>query len=179
MAAMAPAIRPTDDPAYQGSPASGDAAHLDGVGRLHLAMPTRADLARVVALLGSPEALWLGERVDEPADGTREFACDLELPVGDIGPILFRKSAIIGLGTPVDEGARWRVPIEWRAATFKPLFPVFAGTLTIVRDQIILDGHYAPPGGRLGVVLDGALLKVAARGTGRWLLRTVGVALAA
>jgi hypothetical protein len=177
MPGMAPAIRPTDDHAFDTAP--GDAARLDGVGRLHLTVPTRADLSRVVALLGSPEAPWLGEPVVGSTGPTREFACDLELPVGDLGPILFRKSAIIGLGAPVDQGASWLEPIEWRAATFKPLFPVFAGTLTILNDQLVLDGHYAPPGGRLGAVLDAALLKVAARGTGRWLLRTVAVALAA
>ena len=151
---------------------------MDGIARLHLALPARADLSRIPDLLGSAEAAWLGERMEDIPGPTREYACDLDLPAGDMGPILFRKSAIIGLGDPVRAGTAWLVPIEWHAATFKPLFPVFAGTLTVTERQAILDGHYAPPGGRLGAVIDVALLNVAARGTGRWFLRKVATALA-
>ena len=164
--------RPTAD----GGPPDGG-GRIDGIARLHLALPVRSDLARIPDLLGSADAAWLGERVEPPLGPTREYACDLELPAGDMGPILFRKSAIVGLGDPARDGAGWLVPIEWHAATFKPLFPVFAGTLTVTERQVVLDGHYAPPGGRLGAVLDVALLNVAARGTGRWLLRRVAAAL--
>ncbi len=163
--------RPDDD----GAPDGG--RHVDGIARLHLALPVHPDLTHIQDLLGSAEAEWLGERVEESSGPMREYACDLELPAGDMGPILFRKSAIVGMGDPVQDGAVWRVPIDWHAATFKPLFPVFAGTLTVTDRQVVLDGHYAPPGGRLGAVLDVALLNVAARGAGRWFLRKVAAAL--
>jgi hypothetical protein len=179
MPVMAPATRPIDDPTPDDGATGSDAERLDGVGRLHLALPSRPDMTRTRALLSSPEAPWLGERLDEASGPMRDYACDLELPVGDMGPIIFRKSAIVGLGEPARNGTGWLIPIEWHAASFKPLFPVFAGTLSVLEDHIALDGHYAPPGGRLGAVLDAALLKVAARGTGRWFLRTVAAALAA
>ncbi len=73
----------------------------------------------------------------------------------------------------------WLIPIEWRAATLTPLFPVFVGDLRIRSDRIELDGHYAPPGGTIGYVLDRALLRIAARGTARWFLRKVVSALEA
>ncbi len=160
-----------------GGPPDGE-SRVDGIARLHLALPTRPDLARIPDLLGGAEAAWLGERVEEASGPSREYACDLDLPAGDMGPLLFRKSAIVGLGEPVRDGAGWLIPIDWHAATFKPLFPVFAGTLTVTERQVVLDGHYAPPGGRMGAVLDVALLNVAARGTGRWFLRKVAAALA-
>ncbi|HXX61043.1 MAG TPA: hypothetical protein VEI48_07130 [Candidatus Sulfotelmatobacter sp.] len=164
-----------EHPAGEGPPDGG--RRVDGIARLHLSLPARPDMTRIQDLLGSAEAAWLGERTQEAPDSTREYACDLDLPVGDMGPLLFRKSAIVGLGDPAHDGAAWHVPIEWHAATFKPLFPVFAGTLTVTEHQVVLDGHYAPPGGRLGAVLDVALLNVAARGTGRWFLRKVVAAL--
>jgi hypothetical protein len=165
--------RPTGD----GGPLDGG-PRVDGIARLHLALPTRPDLARIPVLLGGADAAWLGERVEAASGPSREYACDLDLPAGDMGPLLFRKSAIVGLGDPVHDGAGWLIPIDWHAATFKPLFPVFAGTLTVTERQVVLDGHYAPPGGRMGAVLDVALLNVAARGTGRWFLRKVAAALA-
>lgn len=159
-----------------GHPADGG-RRVDGIARLHLALPARPDLTRIPDVFGSAEAAWLGERLPETSGPTREYACDLDLPAGDMGPILFRKSAFVGLGDPVRDGAGWLVPIDWQAATFKPLFPVFAGTLTVSERHVVLDGHYAPPGGRLGAVLDVALLNIAARGTGRWFLRKVAAAL--
>lgn len=165
-----------DDARQDGGGPVDSPGHVDGVARLHLALPARPDLTRIEDLFGTPEAPWLGERL-VTSGPTREYSCDLDLPAGDMGPILFRKSAIVGLGVPARAGTGWSVPIDWHAATFKPLFPVFAGTLTILEGQVVLDGHYAPPGGRLGAVLDAALLNVAARGTGRWFLRTVVAAL--
>lgn len=150
---------------------------LDGTAELHLVLPAHPDLARVVAGLGSPEAPWLGE--PEPPTGApyRRFACDLEFQVGDHKRVTLRKSALVGLGEPRLGGDGWVIQIDWRAATFAPLFPVFAGSLRVEPDRLRLDGCYAPPGGRLGQALDAALLSVAARGTGRWFLRTVAALL--
>lgn len=137
---------------------------------LHLSHAAAVDLERVPALLGDPEAPWLGERVSEDGTFVRRFLCDLELHAGVSQRALFRKSAIVGFGALVRDPAGWVVPIEWRAATLAPLFPVFAGRLMIRPDRIELEGRYAPPGGKLGQMVDRALLGAAARGTARWFL---------
>jgi hypothetical protein len=146
--------------------------------RLRIVLPTPVDLDRVPEALGSSEARWLGEPAADPGPAVRRFLCDLELHAGGSGPALFRKAALVDFGEPRQDSAGWVVPIEWRAATLAPLFPVFAGHLRIRPDRIVLDGSYAPPGGMLGYALDAALLRVAARETGRWFLRRLASALA-
>lgn len=146
---------------------------IAGVVSLRLAIPARLDLGRVPAAFGRADADWLGQRVPDEASEIRRFSCDLEMSVGLDRPAMFRKSAIVGVGAPVRHDDSWLVPVEWRAATLAPLFPVFAGHLRLRADRIELDGHYAPPGGTIGYVLDRALLRIAARGTGRWFLRKV------
>ena len=75
------------DGAPRGGGATDDPQRVDGLGRLHLALPARPDLRRIREVLGSLEAPWLGEPLE--GDGaTREFACDLHLPVGDDEPSL-------------------------------------------------------------------------------------------
>jgi hypothetical protein len=149
------------------------ASGLDGVARLDVSLVTAIDIARVEAALGGPEAPWLGERVPDGPGGIRRFSCDLELRVGPEARSLFRKAAVVGLGRPRPDGGVWIVPIEWFAATFAPLFPVFVGELLLRPDRIELRGTYVPPGGVIGYTLDRALLQVAARGTARWFLRGV------
>jgi hypothetical protein len=129
-------------------------------------------------VLGRQDAKWLGERAPDPEPTVRLFLCDLELHTGGSHRALFRKSALVGFGEPKRDGGGWVVPVEWHAATLAPLFPVFAGRLRIRPDRIELDGRYAPPGGKLGYMLDAALLGVAARGTGRWFLRKLASVLA-
>jgi hypothetical protein len=146
---------------------------IAGVVKLYVAVPARADLGRAPEVLGSVDADWLGQRVSEDASEIRRFSCDLELKVGPDRRATFRKSAIVGLGAPARDHDAWVVPIEWRAATLAPLFPVFVGHLRLSVDRIELDGRYAPPGGSIGYVLDRALLHIAARGTGHWFLQKV------
>jgi hypothetical protein len=57
------------------------------------------------------------------------------------------------------------VEIAWRSASLAPLFPVFAGRLSISANDIVLDGRYAPPFGKLGLLLEQALLHLVARRT--------------
>jgi hypothetical protein len=147
------------------------------ISKLRLVHACQVDVVRVAEVLGSPEAPWLGERAADEDPTVRRFLCDLELHAGGSQRALLRKSAIVGFGEPRQDDDGWVVPVEWRAATLAPLFPVFAGHLRIRVDWLELDGTYAPPSGRLGYLLDAALLGVAARGTGRWFLRTVASAL--
>ena len=150
---------------------------IAGVMKLYVAVPAHVELNRVPAALGRPDADWLGDRTAEDESTIRRYACDLELRVGPDRRLTFRKSAVVGLGIPALTGGTWAVPIEWRAATLAPLFPVFAGRLRVHEERLELDGHYAPPGGAIGYVLDRAILHVAAQGTGRWFLEKVVAAL--
>ena len=156
-------------------PNAGDRS--ERVSRLYVSELTAVDLERAPAILGGPSAAWLGERVADSAPDVRCFLGDLELHPQGMGPLLFRKSAVVGLGLlrPTVDG--WLVPIEWRAATLAPLFPVFAGTLRIRADRLELDGYYGPPGGALGQLADEAFLRRAAVWTARWLLRRISAAL--
>lgn len=136
------------------------------------------DLERVPAAFGEQAPDWLGQPTAHDTIGLVGYLCDLELRVSPERRAVFRKSAIVSLGTPVRDGGGWLIPIEWRAATLAPLFPVLAGRLIIGSDRIILDGHYAPPFGRFGYVLDRGLLSIAAQSTARWFLAKVAAALA-
>jgi hypothetical protein len=148
-----------------------------GIVKLRLTLPARLDLERVPALLGGPDADWLGQRLSEKASELRRYSCDLELRVDPDRRATFAKSAIVSFGELERVDHAWVVPIEWRAATLTPLFPVFVGRLRLRAEWIELDGHYAPPGGTIGYLLDRALLHHAARATGRWFLGKVVAAL--
>jgi hypothetical protein len=117
---------------------------------------------------------WLGELVHhaEVAADTTRYLTDLVLPLPPDGRLLqLRKAAYVDIGTPAprpDGGCL--VDVAWRSASLAPLFPVFAGFLTVSPTGLRLDGNYAPPGGFVGRTADRMLLHIAARGTARWFL---------
>ncbi len=150
----------------------------DTVVRLRLTRTAHVDVDRIPSVLGADNAPWLGVRMPEKEPAVRHYLCDLEMVLGNGHRSLLRKSAIVGFGAPVPDSDGWVVPIEWRAATLAPLFPVFAGRLRVGPNRIELDGRYAPPFGKVGVVMDSALLGLAARGTGRWFLQKLVAVLA-
>ena len=138
----------------------------------HMSVPLRVrrpgsiDLDR--AILALSDLSWLGRPTDESPDHpqVRHVATDLDLPILDgssAGPV--RKAALIDFGPTRQVGDQLLVEIAWRSASFAPLFPVFAGELSISADDIVLDGRYAPPLGTLGLLLDQALLHLVARRT--------------
>jgi hypothetical protein len=149
----------------------GGGAIVTLVAGLHLVHEAAVDLDRVPEVLGAPEAPWLGLPAPHHGPSQRRFLCDLELHAGGSGRALFRKAAVVSLGQPRAEVGGWVVPVEWRAASLSALFPVLVGDLRIRDGRLEIDGRYAPPGGRLGYLLDAALLGAAARQTGRWFLR--------
>ncbi len=155
--------------------ASHDSGDIVG---LEFELPTSIALERVPEVLGLATAPWLGEPVESSVPGYRQFACDLELRVSPEGRSTFRKSAIVGIGEPRNEGSSWVVPVQWQAGTLSPLFPVFAGSLEIAETGIRLTGHYAPPGGKVGYMLDRAVLHIAARRTAGWFVKKVASAVA-
>jgi hypothetical protein len=129
------------------------------------------DLGRAVAALS--ELAWLGPQVAAPEDHAdlRRIATALELPIRDgsaTGPV--RQATFIDVGQAQLIGDHILVEIAWQAATFAPLFPIFAGELRISIGEIVLDGRYAPPLGALGLLLDKTLLHFVARRTASALL---------
>jgi hypothetical protein len=129
------------------------------------------DLDRAMDALG--DLSWLGSNTDAMlADpGLRQVTTDLELPILDgSSPGPLRKATLIDLGVALRSGEEVTVEIAWRSANFAPLFPVFAGLLSVSASEIVLDGRYAPPLGALGLLIDQALLRFVARRTAGALL---------
>jgi hypothetical protein len=152
-----------------------------GESRLHVAVPAAVSRERARDLLGDGRDAWLGERVadagSEVLDGASvRHVLDLELRVSDHAPrVAFHKAAFVDVGQLRDDGdgSPLSLDLSWRAAGMTPLFPVFAGSLSWNEGELLLDGYYAPPGGRIGEMADRLLLNVAARATGRRLLERV------
>ena len=124
------------------------------------------DLRCILAALD--DLSWLGRPLEAPLGhpAPRRIATDLELPILDgSGKGSVRKSALIDLGPAQRVDGSILVDIAWRPASFAPLFPVFAGHLQINADRLALDGRCAPASGKLGLLIDGALLHLVARRT--------------
>ncbi len=124
-----------------------------------------------VCLAMARATTWLGPTVGQSSGGFGRHVTDMRLRIGDQpARTTFRKAAFVDLGSMRRIGDGYEVAISWRAASLAPLFPVFSGRLAVADGVLRLEGWYAPPGGALGLAADRALLKIAARGTGRWLL---------
>jgi hypothetical protein len=144
---------------------------------LHVRRPQSIDLDR--AILALSDLSWLGRPTDGPPDRprSRQVATVLDLPILDgssTGPV--QKAALIDVGPARRVGDRVLIEIAWRSASFAPLFPVFAGQLSVSATDIVLEGRYAPPLGTLGLLLDRALLHLAARRTAGALLTRLATA---
>ena len=146
---------------------------------LRLVQPWAGDLATARERLGGAAAEWLGNAVDTPAgSAARRFESDLVLPMREQARhMVLRKAAVVELGRPKSAPPGFVVDVSWRSASLAPLFPVFVGSLQVTDRELVLDGYYAPPGGEIGVILDRALLNIAARRTAVWLLRRIADAL--
>lgn len=132
------------------------------------------------AILALSDLSWLGHPTHGAPDHPqmRRVATDLDLPILDgSSTVPVRKAAFIDLGPARQVGDRVLVEIAWRSASFAPLFPVFAGQLSISANDIVLDGRYAPPLGKLGLLIDGALLHLVARRTASALIARMAKAL--
>lgn len=148
--------------------------------RLRVSVPAKVTPDRAAETLGVGRSEWLGELVAASAGEDRSrYLLNLELRVSDSAPrVAFHKAAYVDIGPlrePATDGM-W-LDISWRAAGMAPLFPVFAGRLEWRAGELLLDGHYAPPGGSVGMVADRLVLNVAARATGRRLLERIAEAM--
>lgn len=144
-----------------------------GFVRLAASLHLHNDPDRLAALLREGRTPWTLGRVPSPdGGGLRRFAIDLRLRVGGekVALTTFGKAAFLDLGRPRRTATGWEAEISWLASTAAPLFPVFSGWLTIGREELRIDGLYAPPGGVVGRVADRMLLHVAANATARWVL---------
>jgi hypothetical protein len=150
--------------------------------QLHASRRTDVQLDDASAALGGSGLSWLGETVaggNGRHAGARTVRCDLRLPLRAVGhEIEFRKAALVALGPVERQDGLLTLAISWRSATLAPLFPVFAGSLTVAHDGLTLDGWYAPPGGSLGMAVDRALLGMAARRTAAWFLGLIAAKVA-
>jgi hypothetical protein len=134
----------------------------------------RAGIDRDRARAAFADLSWLGKPIGAaPGHGWRRVATDLELPVLDGSGPAVRKAAIVDVGGIHETGLGLTVPIAWSSASFTPLFPVFAGQLEIRKSGLVLTGRYAPPFGRMGVLIDRALLHFVATRSATALLATV------
>jgi hypothetical protein len=123
---------------------------------------------------------WLGRQTDSPGDhpGMRRVAADLELPILDgSSSSAVRKAALVDVGPVRSHDGGLALTVAWRSATLAPLFPVFAGELRVTADGLVLDGRYAPPFGRIGLLMDAVLLHFVARRTAQAFLARIAAGL--
>jgi hypothetical protein len=140
-------------------------AHL----RAERALPGAVD--RLCAALEDPS--WLGSDADAPPDHPelRRIETDLAFDLTEERRTMtFRKAAYVDLGPVRRTPHGCATEISWRASTYAPLFPVFAGTIEAIDGLLIIDGVYAPPGGGVGLLVDRGFLHVFARRTANWFL---------
>ncbi|MFI5258700.1 MAG: hypothetical protein ACHQ01_03700 [Candidatus Limnocylindrales bacterium] len=147
---------------------------------LRLVQPAAIDVRRAVILLTEGANAWLGTPVAATRPGSRRFLTDLTLPLREHSPsLVFKKAAYVDLGDALQTPAGYELEIGWQSSSLAPLFPVFAGHLSLTPTGLRLEGFYAPPGGEIGAVLDKAFLGIAARGTARWFLERTAEVIAA
>jgi len=135
----------------------------------------RSDPAGLCPALRDPS--WLG-RLTGPVgggsradDGLQRVETDLAFAMSDDPRRLtFRKAAYVDVGGSVGLDGTCLGRVEWRAASFAPLFPVFSGTVSAHDGVLHLVGAYAPPAGGVGVLVDRAFLHHFARRTAIWFL---------
>lgn len=157
------------------------AAHDDGaeaearapgaIASLHVTRLLRTDPSGLCRALADPS--WLGRILDDPEHPTarRRVETDLTFALSDDPGILtFRKAALVDIEVIPDPDGTCSGVVEWRASTFAPLFPVFAGTVRVHDGGLVLEGGYAPPGGGVGLLVDRAILHHFAERTATWFL---------
>lgn len=133
---------------------------------LRVSRGARIEMSRAIDALTDLD--WLGPRVNGPAEreDLRRISTVLELPIVDgsaSSPI--RKAALVDIGIPTALAGPLVVQVGWQSDSLSPLFPVFAGQLRITATILVLDGFYAPPFGRLGLLVDRHFLRFVARRT--------------
>lgn len=145
---------------------SGPRVEIQATVPLLVSRGARIDVTRAIDALTDLD--WLGPRVNGPADrkDLRRVRTVLEFPIFEgSAPAPIRKSALVDIGIPAAGASPVVVHVGWQSDSLSPLFPVFAGQLRITPTILVLDGLYAPPFGRLGLLIDQQVLHIVARRT--------------
>src|SRR5438270_12690731 len=104
---------------------------------------------------------------------------DGELEVGlRVAGVTIRKRVAVQLGEPEDRGQLTNVPVSWKATFPERLFPVLTGRLELVpvgseETRLTVSGLYEPPLGRLGALIDDAIMHGVADATVRELTESI------
>jgi len=127
-------------------------------------------------LLASPHG-WVPDLARDAEDRGELLLAEVGFPVD--GDHSLRTSVEIELGTPRRFLSGTLVPLRWRAAGARRLFPELDADLEIAplgqdRTQLSISARYRPPMGAVGRVLDRALLHRVAEATIKDFLDRVG-----
>ena len=101
-----------------------------------------------------------------------------------VAGVSIHKRVIVELGEPQMKGEWTNVPITWKATFPEQLFPVLAGRLELVpvdkkTTRLTVSGMYEPPLGRLGALIDEAIMHSVAEATIREITESIALQLAA
>ncbi|HET9410813.1 MAG TPA: hypothetical protein VFO75_02910 [Candidatus Dormibacteraeota bacterium] len=99
-----------------------------------------------------------------------------------VAGVSVRKRVIVELGEPEKKGEWTDVPITWKATFPERLFPVLVGRLELVPveknvTRLTVSGMYQPPLGRLGTLIDDAIMHSVAEATVREVTEAIAVQL--
>lgn len=134
--------------------------------------------APVVAERLRAENSWLAPHVDAAHSEEEKVL----VRIGPGGPSWLGKVVAVNFATPRGTDDDLVIPVSWEATGPSGLFPRFNGELHVAaldpdRSELSLSGHYRPPLGRAGQVLDETVLARVAHATMRSLLRRMARAL--
>jgi len=101
-----------------------------------------------------------------------------------VAGVSLRKRVTVELGEPEKQGDWTNLPISWKATFPERLFPVLTGHLELVpvdkdETRLTISGMYQPPLGRLGGVIDDAVMHNVAEATVRELAEEIALQLGA
>ena len=119
------------------------------------------------------EPTWLGRVVGAPPGRPDLLRVEADLAFvlhTDRRVLTFRKAALVDMGVVSLDEKGCAGDIGWQAASFAPLFPVFAGRLVVQPTGLNLQGVYAPPSGDIGLLIDRMFLHYFAQRTADWFL---------
>lgn len=141
------------------------------VARLEASRSLHSDPAALCRALMEPA--WLGRVVGPPPGQPDLLRVEADLAFvlhTDRRVLTFRKAALVDIGVVSLDEQGCAGDIGWQAASFAPLFPVFAGRLVVQPTGLHLRGVYAPPSGDIGLLIDRMFLHYFAQRTADWFL---------
>lgn len=107
------------------------------------------------------------------ADQAEEAGVDVVLRIGPSGALApARRRVRVRVGQSRSRGDGMVIPIEWETIRLRGLFPRLEGDLELAplgegRCRLTLSGHYSPPLGVVGAVIDRGVLHKVAESTAR------------